>query len=281
MNVRAWLLSARDCLDDLDARLLLQHVTGLSHADLIVRPETPLTDTQAARLEMLRIRRVNGEPLAYLTETAGFHGRLFRVTPAVLTPRPETEELVDLALEKLAGIAAPRVLDLGAGSGAIAITLALECPRARVSAVERSQAALEIAAQNGRDLGAQVRWLAGDWFAPLAATPERQHLIVANPPYLAADDPHLAGDGVAFEPRSALTDEADGLQCIRHIVVHAPRYLEKDGCLLLEHGYTQGKAVRRLLRAAGFQDVQTWRDLGKHERMSSGVLRTAIPVCPR
>ncbi len=270
MNINDWLQAARQRLDALDARLLLQHVTGLSRTELICRPETPLTSAQLDCLETLATRRQAGEPLAYLVGEAGFRGRSFQVSPAVLVPRPETEELVDLALDKLRELAvrAPRVLDLGTGSGAIPISLALEYPAAQVSAVDVSPAALAVARANGAALQAPVRWLESDWFAALGD--ERFDLIVSNPPYIHAEDPHLAGDGLCFEPRLALTDGADGLACIRAIVADAAAHLEPGGWLLFEHGWDQGPSSRNLLTLAGFKAVQTWQDLAGHDRISGG-----------
>lgn len=273
MTIGDWLSAARQRIDTLDARLLLQHVAGLSRTDLIARPETPLLPEQLARLDTLVTRRAAGEPLAYLVEQAEFRGRPFRVSPAVLVPRPETEELVDLALSTLntlkqSGVAVPQILDLGTGSGAIPVSLALECPAAQVTAVDVSPAALAVARANGEAHGARVRWLESDWFAALGQ--ERFHLIVSNPPYIHAEDKHLEGDGLRFEPRLALTDEADGLACIRRIVAAAPTHLEPGGWLLFEHGWDQGEDSRNLLAAAGFKAVQTWTDLAGHDRISGG-----------
>jgi release factor glutamine methyltransferase len=238
---------------------------------LIARPETRLSPAQQAALERLLERRAAGEPLAYLTGEAGFFGRSFKITPAVLVPRPETEELTARALAILRAwkdVAHPRVLDLGTGSGVIAISLALEHPAALLTAVDRSPEALSCARANAGALGASIRFLPGDWFSALAG--ERFHLIVANPPYLAADDPHLAADGLCREPRQALTDEADGLQCLRIIIRDAPRHLEPGGWLLCEHGHDQGEAIREMLRVAGFPNPQTWRDMTGNERISGG-----------
>ncbi|MGB4674507.1 MAG: peptide chain release factor N(5)-glutamine methyltransferase [Azovibrio sp.] len=270
MRLDHWLQAARRRIDTIDARLLLQQVTGLSRTDLITRPETLLTPAQEEGLESLVARRAAGEPLAYLLGEAGFRGRRFQVSPAVLVPRPETEALVDLALAKLAELAQdkPRVLDLGTGSGAISICLALECPVAQVSAVDVSPAALAVARANGEANGARVCWHESDWFAALGEA--RFHLIVSNPPYIHAEDAHLAGDGLRFEPRLALTDEADGLACIRRIVADAPSHLEPGGWLLFEHGWDQGEDSRNLLTAAGFKAVQTWQDLAGHDRISAG-----------
>ena len=271
MTYGEWLAAARMQIDALDARLLLQWVSGATHATLIAAPETRLAPEDRARLDRLLARRAAGEPYAYLVGEAVFRGRRFAVSPAVLVPRPETEELVDLAHEKLGaqGLGAPRILDLGTGSGVLAISLACECPNAEVVAVEASDAALAVARANGERLGVAVDWRQGDWFSGLAAA-ESFALIVANPPYIAADDPHLAGDGLCHEPRAALTDEADGLACLRAIVAGAPAHLMPGGWLICEHGFTQGEAVRQLLAAAGFVAAHTRADLGGHARFSLG-----------
>jgi release factor glutamine methyltransferase len=271
MTVGEWLMAARQRIDALDARLLLQWVSGVTHATLIAAPETPLDPADRARLDALLARRAAGEPYAYLVGEAVFRGRRFAVSPAVLVPRPETEELVDRAHEKLGaqGLAAPRILDLGTGSGVLAISLACESPTARVVAVDISAAALAVARANGERLSVAVDWRQGDWFAALAAN-ETFALIVANPPYIAAADPHLAGDGLRHEPRAALTDEADGLTCLRAIVAGSPAHLQPGGWLIFEHGCDQGEAARQLLLAAGFAKVHTAADLGGHPRFSLG-----------
>ncbi|MDR3159931.1 MAG: peptide chain release factor N(5)-glutamine methyltransferase [Zoogloeaceae bacterium] len=271
-----WLKAARRLIDALDARLLLQAVTGQTYAGLMTHPESALSLAEQERLDALLRRRENGEPLAYLLGSADFYGRRFRVSPAVLTPRPETEELAALALEKLAQFPGKaRVLDLGTGSGVLAVTLALEHRAAELVAVDLSAAALEVARANAAALGAPVRFLASDWFDALAD--ECFHLIVANPPYIAADDAHLADDGLRFEPRQALTDEADGLTAIRAITAAAPAYLHSGGWLLFEHGWNQGADARALLSATGFDNAQTWRDLSGQERISGG----QTPACRR
>ncbi|MBK1680620.1 peptide chain release factor N(5)-glutamine methyltransferase [Rhodocyclus tenuis] len=267
----AWRLAATR-IDRLDARLLLEHVAGCTHATLIASPERPLAAAAAAQLAALVERRAGGEPLAYLVGSAGFYGLVFQVSPAVLIPRPETELLVELALKHVAelpaNVAAPRLLDLGTGSGAIAVSLAARLPQAAVSAVERSPAALAIARGNAVSNGVSVAFHQGDWFAPLAG--ERFDIVVANPPYVAAGDPHLAQNGLPFEPQEALSDGSDGLACLRAIVAAAPQHLVADAWLLLEHGYDQAAAVRALLNEAGFVEVASHRDLAGIERVSGG-----------
>lgn len=268
----AWRDACRH-IDRLDARLLVEYVSGCTHAQLIADPQRPLAADAAQRLQSLVLRRLAGEPLAYLVGSAGFHGLDFAVSPAVLIPRPDTELLVELALERAAMVSgALRIVDLGTGSGAIAVTLAHKLaqrqPAAAVTAVDRSPAALAVARANALRHAVAVDFVEGDWFSPLAG--KRFELIVANPPYVAAGDPHLALNGLPFEPLMALSDGGDGLACLRAIVSDAAAHLADGGWLLLEHGYDQAAAVRALLDAAGFADVASWRDLGGKERVSGG-----------
>jgi release factor glutamine methyltransferase len=268
------LTAARQKINRLDARLLLQHATGCSHSDLLARPETPVATAAGQQFMAWVERRAAGEPLAYLVGEAEFRGRVYQVSPAVLIPRPETEVLIDLALEKLRGLAAPRVLDLGTGSGIVAISLALECPAAQVVAVDLSPSAILVARDNASRLGAAIDFRVGDWFAPVAG--ERFDLVVANPPYVAAGDPHLEADGLPFEPRLALTGQVaggDGLACIRAIVAGAPAHLDPGGWLLFEHGHDQGQACRNLLTAAGFQPPSTLPDLAGIDRVSGAFVQ--------
>jgi len=269
----AWRAACRR-IDRLDARLLVEHVAGCTHADLIAHPERPLTPDQAARLDALVARRAAGEPLAYLVGSTDFHGREFGVAPAVLIPRPDTEVLVELAAERARPLDAPRILDLGTGSGIVAVTLAHLCPGAAITAVEVSPAALDVARANAARHGVPVNFLAGSWYAPLGAA--RFDLIVSNPPYVVDGDPHLRENGLPFEPQGALTDGiagGDGLSCLRAIIDGAPEHLRPGGWLLVEHGYDQAGAVRALLAAAGFSAPASWRDLAGIERVSGGRLR--------
>lgn len=262
---------AEECIDRLDARLLVQHVCGCRHAELIAYPERLLSSAEAELFGSLVARRAGGEPLAYILGSAGFHGREFAVNSAVLIPRPETEVLVELALARLRGQATPAVLDLGTGSGIVAVTLALECPGARVTAVDLSPEALEVASSNASRLSACVDFRAGSWFGPVAGV--RYDLVVSNPPYVVHGDPHLELNGLPYEPQMALTDgipEGDGLACIRAIVAGAPDHLLPGGWLLFEHGYNQGAASRNLLQAAGFKNVLTQTDLAGIDRVSGG-----------
>ena len=264
---------AKQQIDRLDARLLLQYATGCSHTDLLARPETTVIAPAYAQFSEWVARRAAGEPLAYLVGEAEFRGRVFQVSPAVLIPRPETEVLIDLALEKLRDIANPKVLELGTGSGIIAISLALECPAVQIVTVDVSKDAIFLARNNAGRLAAKVDCREGDWFAPVAG--EWFDLIVSNPPYVAEGDPHLALNGLPFEPRLALTDQVpngDGLACVRHIVAHAAEHLQPGGWLLFEHGYDQGEASRNLLTAAGFKAAFTHPDLAGIDRVSGAYL---------
>lgn len=261
---------ARQKIDRLDARLLLQYATGCTHADLLARPEMPIIGPAGEQFLAWVERRAAGEPLAYLTGETEFRGRVFQVSPAVLIPRPETDVLIELGLEKMGGLAAPTVVDLGTGSGIVAISLALECPPASVVAVDLSKEAISVARNNAGRLGARVEFREGDWFGPLPG--ERFDLIVSNPPYVAAGDPHLLLNGLPCEPQMALTAGADGLDCIRRIVADAPAHLNPGGWLLFEHGYDQGAASRNLLTAAGFKAASTFPDLAGIARVSGAHL---------
>ncbi|MFC5301568.1 peptide chain release factor N(5)-glutamine methyltransferase [Azospira restricta] len=269
-TIRAAVEQVRRRVPRLDARLLMQHLLGITHAQFLADPDRRLSGEQIEAFMTLVLRRERGEPVAYLVGEKDFYSRSFKVTPAVLIPRPDTELIVTLALKRLQTLAWPRVLDLGTGSGAIAVTLACEHPEAAVLAVDVSPAALAVARENAARLGGKVGFVESDWFSALAD--ERFDLIVANPPYVAARDPHLSQDGLPFEPDLALTDGADGLSCIRRIVAEAPAHLVPGGLLLIEHGYDQGAAVRALLAAGPFADVCTWQDLSGNDRVSGGCL---------
>jgi release factor glutamine methyltransferase len=265
-------------LNALETRILLSHVTGLSRIELITRSEQLVTPEQAVDLRRLIQRRLDGEPIAYLIGRREFYGLMLRVTPDVLIPRPETELLVELALAHLPP--AGRVLDMGTGSGAIAIALAHTRADAQVTALDISPAALTIAAENaathlpGRQATTSaIRFIESDWYNALSdAKPSEQpfDLIVANPPYIEAGDEHLSQGDLRFEPINALTDHQDGLSALRAIIGGAPAYL-RNGWLLMEHGYDQAAAVRALLERNGFGEVQSWRDLAGIERVSGGI----------
>lgn len=254
----------------IEAQLLLGRALEVSRAWLIAHADDPLPAPAVARYRGWLERRLAGEPVAYILGEKEFFGRVFTVSPAVLIPRPETELLVELAQARCASYAAPRVLDLGTGSGCIAITLALECPRAEVTAVDVSPAALAVARENAARHGASVGFFEGHWFDALGA--RQFDLVVANPPYVAPGDPHLERGDVRHEPPSALVAKEAGMADIRHIVRQAAARLAPGGALLLEHGYDQATAVRQMLAAAGFAEVASWRDLAGIERVSVGVM---------
>jgi release factor glutamine methyltransferase len=219
----------------------------------------------AAHFEGLARRRRGGEPLAYLRGEQEFYGRPFSVGPAVLIPRPDTETLVDVALGCLRDRHSPRVLELGTGSGCIGITLQLERPDTRVTATDASPEALVLAQANARTLGARIDLRLGRWFEAVGID-ERFDLVVSNPPYIAAGDPHLRK--LTHEPALALTDGADGLRCLTQIIRGASAHLVESGWLVLEHGYDQAAAVVGLLTAAGMRDVAVVRDAAGHERVA-------------
>jgi release factor glutamine methyltransferase len=271
-TIREALDAAQQATDRIEARVLLREVLNQSDAYLLAHGEDTLTAEQAQQYVALVVRRVAGEPVAYLTGRREFFGREFVVNPAVLIPRPETELLVELALQRVPAGAPAHVLDLGAGSGCIGITIAAERPQARVTLVDASEAALDIARANAAQWApGNTRLLHSDWFSAVAA--EQYDLIVANPPYVAEDDMHLQQGDLRFEPRTALTAGADGLNDLRRIIAQAPRHLRAGGGLLLEHGYDQAAACAQLLAAAGFKDVFNARDLAGVPRVSGGHLR--------
>jgi release factor glutamine methyltransferase len=257
---------------------LLEFVSGCTANALIADPDVALEALQQQRFTSLVERRAAGEPLAYLVGQAGFYGDLLEVTPAVLVPRPETEDLVDWALESVRVCKSPAILDLGTGSGAIALALAGARPDAQVTAVDVSPAALSVASGNRQRLDrSNVHLICGSWYEGLTQT-DLFDLIVSNPPYIPANDPHLVGDGVRFEPRLALTDEADGLNAYRAIAAGALAYLKPGGWLLVEHGHDQADAVARIWVAAGLVNVTGRTDLSGNPRMTAGQKPEGLPV---
>jgi len=258
--------AAAQGVDRLDAQLLLLHVLGRAdsgRAWLIAHDGDPLAPTLQQAFATLCRRRVAGEPLAYLVGEKEFFGLRLRVDPRVLVPRPDTETLVEWALELLRDRASPRVIDLGTGSGAIALAIRHARPDARVEAVDRSADALEVAAANAQALGLPVHLRQASW---LEGAQGPYDLIASNPPYVAADDPHLPA--LRHEPTCALVAGPDGLDDLRAIVQAAPALLAPGGWLLLEHGWDQAAPVRALLTAAGLQDAVSRRDLAGIERCS-------------
>jgi len=250
----------------LDAQVLLCHVLEQSRTWLFTWPERELTRAQQATFEALLARREQGEPVAHLIGEREFFGRPFSVTADTLIPRPDTETLVEQVLA-LALPANARVVDLGTGTGAIGITLALERPAWQVTLVDNSAAALQVAAANARQLGATVRCLQGSWLTPCDGFFD---LVVSNPPYIEDSDVHLAQGDVRFEPRSALVAGDQGLADLITIAQQAAGKLIAGGWLLLEHGFEQGEAVRALLAGIGFEQVRTAQDLGGNDRVTLG-----------
>jgi release factor glutamine methyltransferase len=266
----------RDLLNDpslprLESRMLLEHVLSKPRAWLLAHDEDEIDPSAQAAYRALAARRTAGEPMAYLLGEREFMGHVFHVTPNVLIPRPDTELLVETAISWLAGKPGARVLDLGTGSGAIAISVALACPDAELNVTDRSPAAVDVARGNAVRLGAQVRFLQGDWYDAVPQD-ERFDLIVSNPPYIASADPHLAQGDLRFEPRGALTDGADGLADLKRIIAGAPDRLRPGGALWLEHGWDQAERVRTLLKQAGFKGVKSHNDLAGIQRISGGNL---------
>ena len=254
-----------------EAELLLLHVLDRPRSWLFAHATDPLAADDQAAFETLLARRVAGEPVAYLTGRRGFWTLDLEVDPATLIPRPETELLVELALERLPPDQALQLADLGTGSGAIALALASERPRAQVLATDASTGALAVAARNAarHELG-NVRFAEGghDWYAPLQGV--RFDLIASNPPYIASDDPHLEQGDLRFEPSTALASGMDGLDDIRRIVDGGQAHLRPGGWLLIEHGWDQGAAIRALFEATGFVEVQTVQDLEQRDRITLG-----------
>jgi release factor glutamine methyltransferase len=260
-------LQRQPALDPLDNRVLLCHALGVSRIALITESERVLSDDEMQRYNGLVQRRLAGEPIAYIVGQREFFGLPFEVGSAVLIPRPDTELLVELTLDRLPRDG--RVLDMGTGSGAIAVALAHTRKDADVSALDVSAAALAVARRNAEANGARVTFLHSDWYAALAdAAPF--DVIASNPPYIASGDRHLAEGDLRFEPVGALTDHADGLSALRTLIAGAPAHLKPQGWLLMEHGYDQAAQVRALLVAAGYTEVQSWRDLADIERVSGG-----------
>ncbi|MDR0183352.1 peptide chain release factor N(5)-glutamine methyltransferase [Lysobacter arvi] len=252
-----------------EAERLLAHALGVGTTWLYVHRDDVPPAGPVAEFERLVDRRLAGEPVAYLIGRRGFWRFDLAVTPATLIPRPETERLVELALDRLPEGAVLRVADLGTGTGAIALAIALERPLAQVVATDASAAALAVARANAEALGlSRVQFREGDWFAPLAG--ERFDLIASNPPYIADDDAHLRQGDLRFEPAGALSSGPDGLDDIRRIAAAAPAHLRAGGWLLVEHGWDQGEAVRQVFARAGFEAIETVRDWEARDRVTLG-----------
>ncbi len=260
-------------IDSLELRILIEQATGFSRVQQIAHSDHQLKANEAEKLRALIQRRIAGEPIAYIVGEREFYGLSFQVSPQVLIPRPETELLVEIALERIP--ANGSVVDLGTGSGAIAVSLAYERPDISVTATDVSEGALAMARGNaGRILGkrTQPRFLAGDWYAALD-NPVRYDVIVSNPPYIHRDDNHLSQGDLRFEPQNALTDFADGLSAYATIINGAHQFLKPNGWLLMEHGYNQAKNVQDMLGKKGFASIMTWNDF-------AGIARVTGGVCP-
>jgi release factor glutamine methyltransferase len=270
LKVKEAVLTAAQRLGDrVDAEVLLAYALSKSRSWLIAHADDMLSAEHASAYTVLVEQREAGEPVAYITGRRGFWSLDLEVTPATLIPRPETELLVELALERLPVDAASTVVDLGTGTGAIALAVARERPHAQVIATDASAEALAVAQRNAERHGIKnVSFAQGDWFAPLGE--QRFDVIVSNPPYIESHDPHLNQGDLRFEPISALASGVDGLDDLRRIVAEAGRHLAPDGWLLFEHGWHQGDAARMLLRNAAFTKVSTTRDLEERDRVTAG-----------
>src|SRR5262245_13873775 len=252
----------------LEARVLLRAVLGLSDAYIAAHPEQHLTNEQKDRYQALLRRRGAGEPVAYLIGEREFYSLAFKITPAVLIPRPESEMLVDVVLERAATDRSFRVLDLATGSGCVSVAIAKNCALARVTATDVSREALALAQENAVRHGVSVECIESDWFKALAG--RRFEMIVANPPYVAADDPHLAEGDARFEPRHALVAGRTGYECIDIIATEALPHLVPGGWLMFEHGHEQGGHCRELLGRLGYTNVTAKCDLAGHDRIVMG-----------
>lgn len=254
-----------------DAELLLARAIGRPRSWLYAHSDAMLGDEQASDFHALLERRRRGEPVALILGTREFWSMELVVTADTLIPRPETELLVELALRQVPAQSPSRVLDLGTGSGAIALALSRERPLADVTAIDADARTLAVAQKNAARLGlGRVRFLLGNWYS--AVRDERFDVIVSNPPYIAEGDPHLLQGDLRFEPRAALASGRDGLEALRAIAADAPRHLQPAGWLLLEHGFEQGGAVRALLQSAGFADIATHADMEGRDRVTGGRL---------
>lgn len=274
VTLETWLNNSG--LPRLEARMLLQHVLTISHSHIIAHGTQLLSNSQLASLNQLCQRRLAGEPLAYLLGWREFYGRRFQVSEAVLIPRPETEHLVDAVLAHLP--AQGTLWDLGTGSGAIAVTIACERPDAQIWAADISEEALAVAQANASALQAQVRFGQGSWYqAQPQPAPHSVDVIVSNPPYIDAQDPHLQQGDLRFEPQQALTDNHNGLSAFKTIIAGAKDFLRADGWLLFEHGYDQGEAVRNILSQYKFRKIQTLADLAGLDRVTLGQINSEAP----
>ena len=272
-RIKQLLAMAREKLADspsarFDAEILMAHVLESKRSFLYANPELELPDSRSEAFRKLVRQRAAGQPVAYLTGSAEFWSLPLRITPAVLIPRPDTESLVEAALSRIPPQADWRIADLGTGSGAVALAIATERPKCEVHATDISRACIEVARDNANRLGlGHVHLHCGSWLEPLRG---KFHVIVSNPPYIDADDPHLAQGDLRYEPRQALTPGADGMSAIRVITRHAGDLLVNGGWLMFEHGWQQASATVEVMKDAGFTRIETFRDLQDHERVTGG-----------
>ena len=266
-DIRTLIQEGTEQIGRFETMVLLAHALGVRREFLIAHDLDVPDEEKVEKFRLYVVMRKSGTPVPYITGEQDFYGRFFEVNPSVLIPRPDTEVLVDTALELFDE--APRVLDLGTGSGCLAVTLALEMKNSEVVATDVSQEALLTAERNAEKLKAKVAFRRGAWWEAVGEE-EQFDLIVSNPPYIRADDEHLAN--LMFEPRSALTDEGDGLSALAVIALGAPAHLRSGGWLLPEHGYDQGEACRNLLQHAGFLAVRTVKDFGGNDRVTLGTV---------
>lgn len=269
ITIEKALFQAYQHIEKIDARLLLEKALQVDHAFLLTHPNQSLTSQQSEQFFHWVTQRLQGMPVAYLTGQRKFYDSVFRVSHAVLIPRPETELLVDLALDLIPVDRVCKILDLGTGSGAIAISIAKHRPLSQVIAVDISLEAIEIARWNASNLQASnVHFLLGKWFDELSH--EKFDLIVTNPPYVAENDPYLQQGDLRFEPKIALSAGCDGMDCIAHIIQSAAKYLVNQGWLFIEHGYDQAEACQLLLEQASFNKICCYVDLAGIIRVSGG-----------
>jgi release factor glutamine methyltransferase len=274
-SIKTTLLSATSKLNHEDARLeaqlLLHHALNVNRAWLIAHENDALEANIHAAYRALINRRLNGEPIAYILGAREFYGLKLKVTPDTLIPRPDTETLVEAALANIPLQKNLNICDLGTGSGAIALAIAKHRPQAHITALDASQAALDIAIENAQSFKiSNVNFILSDWFGSLKD--QKFDVIVSNPPYIEANDVHLTQGDLRFEPISALVAGHNGLDDIRQIIQQAPHHLHPHGCLLLEHGYNQAKSVVTLLKNAGFTSIETIKDLGGNDRVTLGMM---------
>lgn len=269
MPIKTLIQQAKDRgVASLDVEVLLAHTLGKNRAYLHTWPDKILSDDEQKQYQSYLERRLKGEPIAYIINYKEFWSLPFIVTPDTLIPREDTESWIQWLLDRYSNESVQRVLDLGTGSGAIALALAHERPKWSICAVDSSHAALKIATQNATNLKLSIECLQSDWFSALSS--RVFDIIVANPPYIAEEEPHWQTGDLCFEPKTALVSADHGLSDLKQIIQQAPLYLNTNGLLLVEHGYQQGSAVHALFLAAGFHDVQTYCDYGHNPRWTAG-----------